>query len=239
MRITKKIFQIYSDPSSLPPEIHKNIEDIKYMNKGWDYEIYDHKQMRKFVIENYGHEIVKYIDRINPSYKSAIADFFRYLLIFKIGGIYLDIKSSMDLPLDNFLYENDQFITSQWRNRLGEEYQGWGFHPELNMVPGGELHQWYLASEPDHQLLSHVIRRVMFNIDNYSYKFHGVGKLGVLRTTGPICYTLAIIEQIHKFPFRILDSNKLGFKYSIYGDNVNHIKIFPNHYSLCTEPLII
>ena len=38
--------------------------------------------------------------------------FFRYLLMYEIGGVYLDIKSTANKKLDDVLEENDAFILS-------------------------------------------------------------------------------------------------------------------------------
>ena len=59
----------------------------------------------------------------------ARADFFRYLLVYQLGGVYLDIKSSLDKPLKDVLRAEDQFILTHWDNRPGEQYEGIGIYP--------------------------------------------------------------------------------------------------------------
>jgi len=61
-----------------------------------------------------------------------------------------------------------------------------------------------------------VISAVLQNLRDYSVARFGTGFVGVLRTTGPICYTSAIYPIVEKHPRRIVDIRDLGFVYSIY-----------------------
>ena len=81
-----------------------------------------------------------------------------------------------------------------------------------------------------HPFLREVILKVLQAIDNYNPWKVGIGLYGVLRTTGPILYSLAIYDLIEKgtvskeqyrFVSRIED---LGFRYSIY-DKINQIRV--------------
>ena len=78
----------------------------------------------------------------------------------------------------------------------GEPFEGWGLHPECG--PYGEYQQWHIIAAPQHAFLRATISAVMWNIDNYSIEHHGVGKPGVLRTTGPIAYTKAITPLVDR-----------------------------------------
>lgn len=241
LKIPKIIHQTCADKSTLRQEIDINIEKIKKINPGWEHRIYDNNDIEKFITDKFDKNIIGYYKRINPDYGPAIADFFRYLLIYKCGGVYIDIKSTIEKPLDTILTESDSFLLSQWNNRIGEKYCGYGFHNELSMVPGGEFQQWHIIAEPNHPLLAHVINRVCFNINNYSPAFHGTGQIGVLRTTGPICYTLAIAPHLKKYPLRIVNSLAMGFKYTIYNNEpFEHRKILSEKdYTKMTAPVII
>jgi mannosyltransferase OCH1-like enzyme len=42
----------------------------------------------------------------------AKADFWRYLVLYKYGGVYIDIDSSIDVPLDSFINGGDCAILS-------------------------------------------------------------------------------------------------------------------------------
>jgi inositol phosphorylceramide mannosyltransferase catalytic subunit len=237
--IPKIIHQSYAR-SKLDDDIQKNISAIKKLNSGWEYRFYDDEDCETFIKNNFEPYIFKAYQRINPVYGAARADFFRYLLIFKTGGVWLDIKSSITKPLDETLKTDDYFILSQWQNRIGEPFQGWGLHPDLWQLSGGEFQQWHIISAPENPHMREVIKRVYRNILNYTYKPTRVGKNGVVTTTGPIAYSIAIGATLEKAPYRLIDvCQELGFLYSFYDDPRAHEEIMAGHYAKMEEPVVL
>ena len=108
----------------------------------------------------------------------------------KVGGVYLYIKSTVTKKLNDVLLKDYTYILSNWVNGKGDLYEGWGIYPEL--LPRGEYQQWHIISVPQHPFLIEVVSKVSQNIETYNPSRNGVGHLGVMRTTGPIAYTLAI-----------------------------------------------
>ena len=237
--IPKIIHQSYHT-KAVPDIINKNISKIKKMNPDWEYRFYDDNDQVEFISHNYGPEMLKAYLKINPLYGAARADFFRYLLINKVGGVWLDIKSTMNQSLDISLQKNDSFLLAQWQNKEGELFQGRGLFDDLKHIQNGEFQQWHIISEPNNPLIKAVIQNVLKNISTYSPDKFGVGFMGVLRTTGPIAYTLAIAPLLKKYPYRFIDTNKdLRFQYSILTKKFAHRKLYNKHYSQLTEPVII
>jgi mannosyltransferase OCH1-like enzyme len=221
------------------PVLKESIKRLRTLNPRWQHRLYDDADIRGFISQNFSAETLRYYKRINPVYGPAKADFFRYLLMYKVGGVYLDVKSSLSRPLDEAI-TGDEYLLSHWsNNKLGQRYEGYGLHPGLG--PDGELQQWHIVAPPGHPYLEAVIARVMRNIDEYDPFMHGTGKLGVLRVTGPIAYTNAIepIRQDH--PHRMVDIEQLGFIYSVTGGSAHdprHELLFPNHYRGSLEPIV-
>ena len=236
--IPKIIHQSFAT-QELPKEIVENIEKIKKINPTWEYRFYDDNDVLKFIKDNYPKEILDVYMKINPVYGAARADFFRYLLIYKQGGLWLDIKSTIEEPIDLNLREDDFFILSQWQNKMGEKYQGWGLFPELMRIPGGEFQQWNIFSAPNNEIIKTVIENTIRQINTYDIKTRGVGRKGVLLTTGPIIYTLSILPHLKKNLHRFVDIEKdFKIKYTIY-DQLEYRKIYKKHYSLIEEPVIL
>ena len=68
---------------------------------GWEYRFYSDDTAREYIGENYPERFVSVFDALLPgAYK---ADFFRYLVLFKEGGIYADIDVMLDANLDQFI----------------------------------------------------------------------------------------------------------------------------------------
>jgi mannosyltransferase OCH1-like enzyme len=228
--ISRVIYQTYPS-KDVPTRIHNNIQFMKDLNPSYKYELFDDSDIADFIVSEYGRSIYSYYERINPKYGAARADFFRYLLIYKCGGVYLDIKSSILKPLDDILRKDDQYLLAQWTNPTWR-------HRELAAIPGGEFQNWHIIAVRGHPFLKRVIDSVMINIDNYRPWLHGVGKGAVNRTTGPIAYTLAIFPIIDAHPRRIEKSDdELSLQYSILGGDA-HTQLFASHYSLIEESVV-
>jgi inositol phosphorylceramide mannosyltransferase catalytic subunit len=240
--VPKIIHQTYPT-KQLPPELQNNIDQIKANNPDWEHHLYDDADIEQFIRNQYGDSIFRYYQWINPNYGAARADLFRYLLLYKTGGVYLDIKSTATKKLNEIIRPNDVYLLSQWKNRMGEAEQGRGLDVDLQHVPGGDFQQWHIVAASGHPFLKAVLDNVLNNINVYNPGLHGTGKKAVLRLTGPIAYTLAIYPLLHKHKHkhRFVDYDKeLGFRYSIFytgNSKLEHRKFFKPHYSDLTEPL--
>lgn len=223
---------------SLPREIRESFENIRGLNPTWDWRLYDDDDIIDFIKSNYAPTFLRYYERINPLYGAARADLFRYLMMYKCGGVYLDAKSTLTKPLDASLRPDDRYLLSHWRNGKGQEFQGTGLHRELRNIPGGEFQQWHIVAAPGHPFLAAVIEKVLRNIDRYNPGLHDVGRRGVLRLTGPIAYTRSISPIAHRHAHRFVDSQiELGFRYSVFERETHHA-IFPHHYTHQTSPIV-
>ena len=124
MTIPKFIHQTISNKNDLDPVFVENISRLRALNSGWDYHLYDEEDRRDFISDHYGRDILETYLKISPSYGPAKADFFRYLLSYKKGGVYLDFKSTVTTKLDDVLRPDDTYLLSQWHNKKGEPYEG-------------------------------------------------------------------------------------------------------------------
>lgn len=239
MKIPKIIHQTYSS-SILPNELENIIKELQSKNLDWEYRFYDENACSSYILKNYSLELFEIYNSINPLYGAARADLFRYLVLYKEGGVYLDIKSSCIIPLSDLIDENDEFFISNWPNLKGEEFYGAGFLKELKGIEYGEYQQWYIISKPNSPFLKSVIDKVLSNIKEYNPWKIGVAKIGVLRLTGPIPYTLAIHPLLNKYSYRYARRHDdFYLKYSMLPTQNTHIKLMKNHYSLCSEPIKI
>ncbi|MGI4847771.1 MAG: glycosyltransferase family 32 protein [Janthinobacterium lividum] len=126
---------------TLPVTLQKNVENLISLNPGWQHQIYDDHDIKNFVMNAYGAEIYKYFDKINPRYGAAKADLFRYLLLYKYGGVYLDIKSTCLCPFEEFIFPDDRLLLSHWDNESEGPHFGWGKVKELENIKRGEYQQ--------------------------------------------------------------------------------------------------
>ena len=232
-KIPRVIHQTYST-KELPDSLKITTEIVKTLNPSFEYRFYDDVDCINFIKENYDQETLDLYLNINPKYGAARADFFRYLLMYVQGGVYLDVKSIITEPLENTLLDTDEFILTHW--------EGKDFAKELN-YEFGEFQNWHIICKPGHPFLKNVIEIVKDNIRNFK---GGYGKPGVLNTTGPIPYSQGILKSLndHKTPYsnspvrEFYLEQEVGLRYmgteEYHAYSYNH-----EHYSNLTEPIII
>jgi len=229
--IPRKIHQIFLT-GSLPPRLREQVEALEARNPGWDHRIWNDGDAQRFISEYHGELMLDTYRLINPEYGAARADLLRHLLIYSFGGVYLDIKSDIAKPLDEVIRPDDHYLLAQW----DEDHQrrGFGQHPELSGVPGGEYLTHFIIGEPRHNFSRAAIDRIARNVREYK-PWSGVGKMGVVRTTGPSAYTLAVHPLRLTCRHRMVTEAEIGSTLSI-GD-YDHRRVFTRHYSTLTAPV--
>jgi len=234
-RIPRIIHQVFLD-GKLTPELQANVDELKGRNPGWEHRLYDNERAEALIGEVYGEKMLEIFRKIDPRYVAARVDLLCNLIIHHAGGVYLDIKSTIERPLDEVVRDDDSYLLAQWRNGPGEPNEGWGLHRDLAHVPGGEYMKYFIIAEPGHPYSKAIIERIVENVKNY-HPWSAVGRRGVLRTTGPIAYTLAIhpIRDLH--PHRLTTEEELSSKPSIAG-GYDHNANFTRHYSTLTKPVV-
>ncbi|MEK6788326.1 MAG: glycosyltransferase [Pseudomonadota bacterium] len=245
--IPRVVYQTYHS-KLLPDDISENINYMKSMNSDWDFNILDDNDVCDFITKNYNSKVLNYYKKINPEYGPARADLFRYLALYKFGGVYLDIKSSCKKPLNDYFSTGHSFYVTQWHNMDPDSPEfGWAKHSEIAHIPGYEFQQWFICSAPGHPLMRYAIERIFYNIDKYNPSFDGFGKDAVLRVTGPIAYTLSLHDKIDTKDFNVkkyTNYRETGLVYSIYevdGYRANkhgHEFLFKKHYTKLLSPVV-
>ena len=222
--IPKKIISTGSVNQINNPSIQKSWDHMQKLLDDWSIKIYTDKECRKFIQENFENNIFEAYEKINPSYGAAKADLFRYCAIYQLGGIYIDIKSSIEEKPSKFILPTDELLLSHWNNKKGQKYAGWGLHPELDSCANGEYINWLIAAAPKHPYLLEVINLVSSQIHQESSKVQSKGgKQGVLKLTGPIPYTIAInkcISENKNVRHRLFNFWESKIKYSIFDQNL-------------------
>ena len=87
--------------SSLPQDMHANIMTNIQNNPEFDFYIYDDNKCREFIKDNFDTNVLNAFNNLVPgAYK---ADLWRYCILYKKGGVYIDIKYSIQTKLINFI----------------------------------------------------------------------------------------------------------------------------------------
>jgi mannosyltransferase OCH1-like enzyme len=156
-QIPLNIFQTYYT-KNLPPLMSQNVELIKSSNPAFKYHLFDDYDCYDFINENFDENILNAFKRLIPgAYK---ADLWRYCILYKLGGIYLDIKFK---PVNGFKFIN-----------LAESE-----HWVLDSDKIG-IYNALMVCKPGNPILLKAINQIIENINNNYYGDH------CLRPTGPL-----------------------------------------------------
>lgn len=147
--IPKVIYQTWKT-KELDENVKKVRNDIQNLNPSYKMILFDDEDMDTWIKDTFkdNDEI------IYNTYKllkvgAARADFWRYLILYMNGGIYLDIDSNINKPLDLLIKDDDQAIVSREKNS-GYKY----------------FVQWCLMFSPKHPILLKCINSCINNITN-------------------------------------------------------------------------
>jgi len=162
--IPKNIFQSWHT-TDLHPDIQKQINKIKELNPEYTHKIYTDDEIDTFVNQYFPGEIAECYNRINIIVSKV--DFWRYLILYKYGGVYLDMDSSIDKSLDDLIKPTDKAIITAEGN------------PHMFV-------QWALIFSKEHPILKRTIDMVVDNIKNNRYPNN------IHKMTGPAVYSAAI-----------------------------------------------
>lgn len=106
--IPKNIFQTWHT-HALSPKMQKCVDKVKKANPEFKYYLFDDDQCQTFIKDNFEESVINAYNILIPSaYK---ADLWRYCVLYKYGGIYLDIKYK---PIKGFkfinLIDNEHYV---------------------------------------------------------------------------------------------------------------------------------
>ena len=102
-KIPKNIFQTF-EHTDFNPHFQKLIDDWTIENPDYNYLIYDKNQREEFIKDNFPSEVWEAYTRIKPgAFKS---DLWRYCILHKYGGFYMDIDTVCLGQLDMFISDD-------------------------------------------------------------------------------------------------------------------------------------
>lgn len=220
----------------LPQNIIDVINHNKRICADFEFIFYDDNDIDYFIKTNFDDIIYNAFKNINDKLGAMKADFFRYCVLYIIGGVYIDIKSKINFPLRNIIYLNDICILDIPRNNL----ERWRRYSPTH-------EQWILIFAPKHPYLLTMINLMVHHINNkYEPKISWIRILNtkekILNVTGPDAFTRAINYYLksknNKIRFhRCIDYHKY-FQLNGVHDYKNMYKLNgTKHYSEINEPL--
>jgi mannosyltransferase OCH1-like enzyme len=201
-KIPLKIHQTYFR-NNMDIQYYETCMINRYMNMEYEYYFYNNDDVDRYVRTYYP----QYFDLFNKIIPGAYkADLFRYLVLYREGGVYLDCKSSTIVPLREFIPKDVGFVTFLDR-------------------PVGTLQISFLASVPFHPVLKRCIEIAFHNIKN---KLYGDSPLDI---TGPKVCGRAFNQLINSDKEEI----DIGYYSKINSLIIGKMKVDKNDYEILED----
>ena len=224
---------------NFPHCVQEAIDHNKRINKDYEFRFYDDNACDKFIKDNFDERTYKAYNSINSTYGAMKADVFRYCVLQKIGGVYMDAKSVTNKSFSEIIKPEDTCILDILRiDHVQEKYR-----KQL----GGSYEQWILMFAPNHpyikaildQCINDIDRRYIPTVPGYNARLNQKQK--VLLLTGPDAFARAIRnylkagnkqEHRHIDYFKFFLHNRPGCNYKkMYSMNGS------KHYSESTDSI--
>lgn len=231
----------------LPPKMKECVEKLKRDNPEFDHHLYDDNDCRQFIKSNYDSDVLNAYDSLLPgAYKS---DLWRYCILYKKGGIYLDIKFQcepgfklLEMALEDETFVLDRMFINPYLT----------IDPFLKLLNTPDLYektkdmidkeQWknkevgiynaVIATVPENPVIFKCILQIVKNVKNNYYGFNA------LYPTGPGLLSQKYFERNYKSKV-----NKFKYFNSIEGTYItnknrkvlSHYPEYRNEQSLVTN----
>ncbi|MBY0434356.1 MAG: hypothetical protein K2U26_09620 [Cyclobacteriaceae bacterium] len=179
MAIPKIIYQTYAH-NQLPFITRLFIWWMRQVNPEYRYEFFDDNRIASFLKEAYGPEVFDAYDKLVIG--AAKGDFFRYAVLLKTGGVYIDVDGAIVRPLKLIINDSDNAVLTRERD-----------HPFFV--------QWALIFDKGHPFLERTLKKCIENINQNRFP-HSVHQM-----TGPSVFTEAVNECLAENPnisYRVL-----------------------------------
>jgi len=175
--IPKHIYMYWHTPD-MPPRMKDSIDFTIRNSPGFTVHVFNEETARGYIKDNYDDSIVKAYDSLIPNaYKS---DFFRYCILYKLGGIYLDIKLQ---PANNFKFDL----------LVDKEY--FVFDNPIFYLNGVGLTNGLICVKPANPIMLECIQRIVNNIKTRNKGFNA------LYPTGPALLGECYLHFSNKLDF--------------------------------------
>jgi mannosyltransferase OCH1-like enzyme len=182
--IPKVIWQTYKDPfDQLQPYMLDAVNTWKILNPEYEYRYMDDSQAAQFILEEYGQEWHDLFVGLPVGVMRG--DLWRYMIIYKYGGIYTDLDTECLNPINTW---------------LNEEY-------EMIVCPETNLHfcQWTFAASAGNPILKSVLDTIKEKLINPTY-----GSPHFVHThTGPAVWTEGIMKALDIKVDNLIDDHLL------------------------------
>ena len=183
----------------VPKGMRDNILRLLETNPEFDYYLYSDEECAAFIAHNYDKDVLAAFHTLKPgAYKS---DLWRYCILYKFGGVYMDIKCYSTVPLVNIIDKNPTvFVKDE-----GAPWITGDFFGQICLYNG------FMISPPKNEVFKLCIDEIIESCKDRLYRNN------VFDITGP-CLLGRIVERKHSREYM----QNLQFVFNPFSDIVSY-----------------
>eukprot|EP00808_Paulinella_micropora_P016452 g71549.t1 len=174
--IPRVIYQTGIYPAKhFPTCLKRSIAHMRELNPGYEWRYFSDQDEHIITTEHFHPELDR---RTLAAYRklgvgAAKADLWRYQVLYRLGGVYVDLDATLNASLDELIQDHDQAIVSR-----------------ENLPDFKTFVQWMLIYAPGHPVLERLIASIVDKVLTPDFRFRSAWD--VLNTTGPHAYSRAL-----------------------------------------------
>ena len=165
----------------VPKGMRDNILRLLKTNPEFDYYLYSDEECAAFIADNFDKDVLAAFHALKPgAFKS---DLWRYCILYKLGGVYLDIKYYSTVPLIDVIDENPMVFV-----RDADAYSVQ--IPVCDLSFQTCLYNGFIISPPKNEIFKLCIDEIVESCKKRSYNRN------MLDVTGP-CLLGRIVQKVY------------------------------------------
>ena len=172
--VPKRIFQTWKSRYISDDVYNNNIKPLLENNPEYDYYLFGDEECREYLARYYAPEYLQAFDDLIPG--AFKADFWRYAILYREGGVYIDLDLIVSKPLNDIIPNDASFVSIKDRTAFTNQTA---------------IYQAFIATVPLHNFLNYTLLETLHNIQTY---YFGSSCLGI---TGPITMGNAISKYLN------------------------------------------
>lgn len=198
MNFMKHIHQIWlQGKDEIPEKFNSNIEQIKNLHPDWKYTLWDDLEIIRLLRStdnnnSFDKSLIKIYYQLQHLHQKV--DFARYVILYKYGGIYVDMDAKNIKSLDNIIskYEDYEIIVCKLNLNSIENYITTGSNTTIN--------NGVIISKKNSMFLKKLIQKI---IDDHECNgwIRSIKVFCINDTTGPKRFTQAIYDYSKQSKF--------------------------------------
>jgi hypothetical protein len=171
--IPKNLFQTYyCDYKDLPSYVKNCTETWQQNNPDFNYIYMSETECHKWLLENYNPQYARAYEMLK--HKAQKGDLWRYSIVNKLGGIYMDIDTVCRRPISDVIDYNYNFVTS------------------LELDKNSMFTQWGFGGQANNSILTNLTNYIIENVAGWPDNQNS------LKTdlTGPVSFQKAVVSVL-------------------------------------------